>query len=118
MVDNPEVARTDNSDASSMRRLIEVTERNTPGSIGGGVALPKDEKGELPLSDPNPLYMDGSGASPKLLYPRSRDLPLPTIAGVDGEYVNLLTARGSGGVVKVAGSELRTRRDSSSSTGS
>lgn len=38
--DNPEAARTESSAASSISRRIEVTERNTPGSIGGGVALP------------------------------------------------------------------------------
>ena len=38
--DKPEDARTDSSDASSMSRLMCVTERNTPGSIGGGVAFP------------------------------------------------------------------------------
>ena len=38
--DSPDEARTDSSEASSMSRLICVTERNTPGSIGGGVALP------------------------------------------------------------------------------
>lgn len=38
--DRPEDARTESSAASSIRRRIDVTERNTPGSIGGGVAFP------------------------------------------------------------------------------
>jgi hypothetical protein len=38
--DSPEDARTLSSAASSMRRRIEVTFRNTPGSMGGGVGLP------------------------------------------------------------------------------
>lgn len=38
--DKPDVARTESSAASSMRRRIVVTERKTPGSMGGGVALP------------------------------------------------------------------------------
>lgn len=38
--DNPEEARTDSSAASSISFRIEVTERKTPGSIGGGIALP------------------------------------------------------------------------------
>ena len=36
----PEDARTDNSAASSISRRIDVTERKTPGSMGGGVAFP------------------------------------------------------------------------------
>ena len=38
--DIPDEARTASSEASSMRRRIVVTERNTPGSIGGGIGLP------------------------------------------------------------------------------
>ena len=38
--DKPELARTDNSAASSMSLRIEVTLRKTPGSIGGGGAFP------------------------------------------------------------------------------
>ena len=38
--DRPEDALTDSSDASSMSLRIFVTERKTPGSIGGGVAFP------------------------------------------------------------------------------
>lgn len=38
--DNPDEARTDSSAASSMSLRIDVTERKTPGSIGGGVAFP------------------------------------------------------------------------------
>ena len=38
--DNPEDARTESSEASSMSRRICVTDLNTPGSIGGGVAFP------------------------------------------------------------------------------
>ena len=38
--DRPEDARTESSAASSIRRRIVVTLRNTPGSIGGGVGLP------------------------------------------------------------------------------
>jgi hypothetical protein len=38
--DSPEEARTLSSAASSMSRLMEVTLRNTPGSIGGGVGFP------------------------------------------------------------------------------
>lgn len=38
--DIPDEARTASSEASSMRRRIVVTERKTPGSIGGGIGLP------------------------------------------------------------------------------
>jgi len=34
--DRPFAARTARSEASSINRRIEATERNTPGSIGGG----------------------------------------------------------------------------------
>lgn len=40
MADRPDEARTDSSAASSIRRRMDVTQRKTPGSIGGGVALP------------------------------------------------------------------------------
>lgn len=36
----PDEARTESSAASSISFLIDATERNTPGSIGGGAALP------------------------------------------------------------------------------
>lgn len=38
--DSPDDARTDSSAASSIRRRIVATLRNTPGSMGGGVGLP------------------------------------------------------------------------------
>lgn len=38
--DKPDEARTDNSAASSISCLMNLTERKTPGSMGGGVALP------------------------------------------------------------------------------
>lgn len=38
--ESPELARTESSDASSIRRRMLDTERKTPGSIGGGVAFP------------------------------------------------------------------------------
>jgi hypothetical protein len=38
--DIPDEARTASSEASSMSRRIVVTERKTPGSIGGGIGLP------------------------------------------------------------------------------
>jgi hypothetical protein len=44
-VDNPEEARTHSSAASSMRRRIDVTDRKTPGSMGGGVGLSSAEMG-------------------------------------------------------------------------
>lgn len=44
-VDNPEEARTHSSAASSIRRRIDVTDRNTPGSMGGGVGLSSAETG-------------------------------------------------------------------------
>lgn len=38
--DSPDDARTESSAASSIRRRIVATLRNTPGSMGGGVGLP------------------------------------------------------------------------------
>jgi hypothetical protein len=38
--DIPDEARTASSEASSIRRRMVVTERNTPGSMGGGIGLP------------------------------------------------------------------------------
>jgi len=43
--DKPDEARTDSSAASSISCLMDLTERKTPGSIGGGVALPGFEGG-------------------------------------------------------------------------
>ena len=41
--DSPDAARTAKSDASSISWRIIVTERNTPGSMGGGVGLPEPD---------------------------------------------------------------------------
>ena len=38
--ERPDDARTESSAASSIRRRIDATFRNTPGSMGGGVGLP------------------------------------------------------------------------------
>jgi hypothetical protein len=54
-LDVPERARTDSSEASSTRRLIVVTERKTPGSIGGGIAWPGLGKGSGGAEDMNAL---------------------------------------------------------------
>lgn len=40
MADNPDDARTESSDASSINLRIDATDRKTPGSTGGGLAFP------------------------------------------------------------------------------
>lgn len=103
--DKPDAARTDNSAASSMRRRIEVTDRNTPGSMGGGAAFPGLGRGK----EENGLPGDSGGE----YGPRSRCLLVEMLivgAGSGG--------RRASGADKVAGSRFSIRRDSSSSRGS
>ena len=40
MAESPDEARTESSDASSINLRMDATERNTPGSTGGGLAFP------------------------------------------------------------------------------
>lgn len=117
--DSPDEARTDSSDASSISRLIWVTDLKTPGSIGGGVALPGlgDGKGGGGGSCANVLRGESGGEwSPRLAKPCRRRVWV-WLEPFDGE------GRGDRRVsaaddCKVAGSRLMTSRDSKSSTGS
>ena len=94
-----------------MRRRIVVTERKTPGSIGGGIGLPGGGAGSGGYDNEDKLRRGESGGekSPKL---RSRTREKVRWCWGGGSD----TMRGSGW--KVAGSRLRWRRDSRSSIGS
>jgi hypothetical protein len=85
VADRPEAARTARSEASSIRRRILVTDRNTPGSMGGGAGLEVDRR---------------------------------MVSAFEGGAALLLPFMGGTFEVKLLGSKLSTRRDSSSSIGS
>lgn len=117
--DRPEVARTESSDASSMSRRICVTDLNTPGSIGGGVALPGlgDGKGGGEGSCAKVLRGESGGEwSPRLAKPciRRDTRPSGLLVGGGGSAGR----RVSDEDCNVAGSRFMTSRDSRSSTGS
>lgn len=98
-----------------MSRRICVTERNTPGSIGGGVALPGlgDGKGGGGGRLANVLRGESGGEwSAMLENPRSRAFGLDDVL-CGGSAGNLESAAES-----VAGSRFSTSNDSSSSSGS
>lgn len=104
---------------------MEVTLRNTPGSMGGGVAFPGVGAGsgggrgrllydEEVVDDVFRAARGNSGGlrSPKPSKPLSRRLPPDLLTdGVAG-------MRGCSGAIRVAGSRFRTRSDSRSSRGS
>ena len=127
--ESPDDARTDSSAASSIRRRIVATLRNTPGSMGGGVGLPGiDKRGGVETV----VYGEGKGLK----------LRCGESGGVWSEraWRPLSTSRGRGrarawrvecvvrdgcrvcecgfALESAAGSVLRMRRDSSNSRGS
>ena len=113
--ERPEDARTESSEASSISLRILATERNTPGSMGGGVAFPG--------------FGEGSGGGGGRLVKRPRGesgeewsptLAKPRLLGLYGASLSKECVCGVLGseAVKVLGSRFSTRRDSSSSRGS
>lgn len=113
--DKPDEARTDNSAASSISCLMDLTERKTPGSIGGGVALPGLEggKGGANGNVENVVRGDSGGEkSPNPWKLRSRCLlEIPDeVSGSGGRRVSA--------TVRAVGSRLRLKRESRSSRGS
>lgn len=113
--ERPELARTESSEASSIRRRMFVTERKTPGSIGGGVALPGfgGGKGGGGGRAAKELCGESGGEwSPRPAYPRSRRRG----AGME-DVGDERGGRRASAADRVAGSRLSTSRDSSSSTG-
>lgn len=116
IADKPDEARTDNSAASSISCLMDLTERKTPGSIGGGVALPGLDGGNgVGNGEVENVLRGESGGekSPNPWKQRSRCLLAQILEEVGGSNGRRVSA-----TVRMAGSRLRLRRESRSSTGS
>lgn len=116
--ERPEEARTDSSEASSMSLRMCVTDLKTPGSMGGGVALPGlgEGNGGGGGNCANVLRGESGGEwSPRLAKPCRRRAGRVTELAVGGGSAG---RRVSVEDCNEAGSKLMTSRDSRSSTGS
>lgn len=112
--DRPEDARTESSEASSISLRIWATERNTPGSMGGGVAFPGLGEGRG----------GGGGRLANILRGESGEewsltLEKPRFLGLYGVSLSKEWVWGplDSGTVKVLGSRFNMRSDSSNSRG-
>lgn len=130
--DSPDDARTDSSAASSIRRRIIATLRNTPGSMGGGVGLPGigkrggaqvvvyDEGKGLKLRRGESGGVWSGGAWSPLSISRGRESARVwrTECGEWTVRDECRVCEGGFALESAVGSVLRTRRDSSNSRGS
>ena len=127
--DSPDDARTDSSAASSIRRRIIVTLRNTPGSMGGGAGLPgigrrggvqaagyDEGKGlKLRRGESGGVWSGGAWSPLSISRGRGSARAWSGECAVRGEC---RVCKGGFAPESAAGSVLRTRRDSSNSSGS
>jgi hypothetical protein len=130
--DNPEDARTDSSAASSIRRRIIATLRNTPGSMGGGVGLPgigkrggiqaavyDEDKGlKLRRGESGGVWSGGLWSPLSISRGQGSARAWRAECGECAVRDECRVCKGGFALESAAGSVLRTRRDSSNSSGS